>query len=222
MNPLEQLEIATARGNKVHTFDLQGNLLSTREEFGVNVIRQFNILARHGCRLPTGEVCSIQGGMLFPHVVKEDASGRRTTVIRMSFAKWLLMSPFPAWLWIPVACIPYYLALRLAKGARAQAHGDDAQLGSKALSHRWLPMRLCAFLVSAVGVYGMSAVLSGLPGWFGLAITLPAVFVALAGYESVSNARRHKRSLMTCLPEIVLALAVMAPLFWLVLNRVWG
>ena len=137
MNRSDQVDVAVTRGDRLHTFDDRGNLLNTKERFDILPTDRVRGPAQTECRLPTGDVYSIRGGLLFPHVVKRDGSGRRTTVVRMTFAKWLIMCPFPAGIFLAVAvvihCLIQWSAKKSRSGVQSDGSNGEGAAGAKSL-----------------------------------------------------------------------------------------
>ena len=112
VNENDELEVATLLTNRLYRFSPSGEMLEQRERRSLlrmpeernnvwNPYPDFGAEGERQCRGPDGSVYRIRSPLLFPSVVKTSPSGEQSTVVSVPFHKWLVMGPFPAFLfWI--------------------------------------------------------------------------------------------------------------------------
>ena len=112
INSVDQLEVATARNDMLFTFDHNGLIVDQSS----NVSHYFDKFGEKGERIyfdKTGILYSIRGGFFSPRVVRQDQSGNESTIVTTAWYKWLVMKPFPAWLFLAIAGILQIIKKRL-------------------------------------------------------------------------------------------------------------
>jgi len=104
VNEKDELEVATARTNRLYRFSPEGELLEQRDDVH-HFFADFGTQGERQCRGPENSVYQIPTALLFPSVVKISSSGQKTTVVSVPLYKWFVMGPFPAWLFWMVAIL---------------------------------------------------------------------------------------------------------------------
>lgn len=98
INERDQLEVATARNDKLYLFEKDGTLVNELSnvghyfhDFGETGETRFHDKNKNTIYL-------IKWSPLGTYIAKKDLPGRDMIIIRTPFHKWLFMGPFPAWL----------------------------------------------------------------------------------------------------------------------------
>ena len=95
----DELEVVTARKDMYYRFSPQGELLEAWHTDG-KLFHHFGPSSSSECSGADGTVYQVHYQWLSPSVVKVDPSGKRTTVVSTPFRKWIIMGPYPAWLFL--------------------------------------------------------------------------------------------------------------------------
>jgi hypothetical protein len=103
VNQDDELEVATARNDQLYRFAPKGELLDRKENVG-HFYSDFGAEGEKECRGPENAVYRIKSSLLFPSVVRISA-GVDETVVSVPVRKWLVMGPFPAWLFWTAAIL---------------------------------------------------------------------------------------------------------------------
>ena len=107
INPDDQLEVATARNDKLYRFGKGGTLLTELsdvgyyfQEFGKSSETQYHDVRQNA-------TYQIRWSFLGAYVVKKSASGERKVIVKTPFHKWLFQGPSPAWFFWMIAVLIY-------------------------------------------------------------------------------------------------------------------
>ena len=107
INHNDQLEVATARNNKLYRFGKDGTLVTELSDvgyyfdgFGKNGETQYNDVRQNA-------TYQIRWSLLGAYVVKKSASGETKVIVRTPFHKWLFQGPSPGWFFLMVAAIMF-------------------------------------------------------------------------------------------------------------------
>ena len=97
INEDDQLEVATARNDKLYLFDKNGNFVRDWSRVG----HYFSDFGKAGeSRFYDDRERATyfrKGYPLSPYVVKRDSTGRERIIIKTPFQKWVFQGPSPAW-----------------------------------------------------------------------------------------------------------------------------
>lgn len=111
INNNDQLEVATARNDKLYVFE-NSNLINELsnvgyfyDEFGKAGETRYHDQKQNVTYM-------IKSALLYPYVVKRDSLGKENIVIRTSFYKWLFAMPLPSWLFVVVGAILSTITLK--------------------------------------------------------------------------------------------------------------
>lgn len=120
----DHLHVATSMTEIHYVFNADGELLSQERDGG----RHFEEFGAEGERryqdIRTGAIYKVENETLFPRVVKIDRSGDVSLLVTTPFHLWLIMSPFPAWLF----CVFGIISLGLSK-----RRGSSSKTSSKTM-----------------------------------------------------------------------------------------
>jgi len=112
INEDDQLEVATARNDKLYLFDKDGNLVRGWSDVG----HYFSDFGKTGeTRFYDDKENATyfrKGYPIYAHVVKRDSTGQENIIIRTPFHKWLFQGPLPAWF----LCLIGIVALGISRG----------------------------------------------------------------------------------------------------------
>jgi hypothetical protein len=100
VNEANQLEVATTRKATLFRFDTNGELLEQRGSPGIYTAFNSDTdrSAEHNDALFT-----IVNPLMFPAIIRTSRDGIRSeVVVRQSLFYWILMGPFPAWLFLTI------------------------------------------------------------------------------------------------------------------------
>lgn len=116
INNYDQLEVATYSGDKRYIFAKDGTLLSKRSN-AANFLAGFDKINNYYCYDEKRDITYRIKPILLPwpksmpflgsHIVKKDASGKETVIIKTPFYKWLFMGPFPGFLLLFIGLLIY-------------------------------------------------------------------------------------------------------------------
>ena len=115
VNENDELEVATARENEYCRFSPQGDLLQHRKE-PIDIYEEFGPKQDYACKGPDG--ADYRLGVfprIFPSIIKYTKEGEYSTVVSVPFYLWIVMGPFPAWLYIPAGGLMIKFAEKLDK-----------------------------------------------------------------------------------------------------------
>ena len=97
INEDDQLEVATARNDKLYLFDKSGNLVRERSNVG-HYFSDFGKTGESRFYDDKEDATYLRKGYpIRSHVIKRDSTGRENIIIRTPFCKWVFQSPLPAW-----------------------------------------------------------------------------------------------------------------------------
>ena len=112
INPDDQLEVATARNDKLYRFEKNGTLVTELsdvgyyfDEFGESGETQYHDVRQNA-------TYRIRWSPLGAYVVKKSASRERKVVIRTPFHKRLFQGPCPAWFFAMVGALIYACTMK--------------------------------------------------------------------------------------------------------------
>ena len=96
-NEDDQLEVATARNDKLYLFDKSGNLVREWSNVG-HYFSDFGKTGESQFYDDKEDTMYFRKGYPFsPYVVKRDSTGQENIIIRTPFHKWVFQGPSPAW-----------------------------------------------------------------------------------------------------------------------------
>ncbi len=107
INQDDQLEVATARNDKLYIFARDGFLVRELSDvghyfhdFGKTSERRFHDKRQNVIyfKKPT---------LLGPYIVKRESSGEKKVIIKTPFHKWLFKGPLPAWLFMMIGALMF-------------------------------------------------------------------------------------------------------------------
>lgn len=109
----DQLELAndnrTMSGDDPDTFsiyDSEGNLIS--KKVMDDCYSRFGQECERLCRTTSGDIYTIRSKWLWPHIVKKAPSGIESVVVDTPLYLWLILGPFPSWIFIAVGSISFW------------------------------------------------------------------------------------------------------------------
>jgi len=105
INEDDQLEVATARNDKLYLFEKNGTLVNELSDVG-HYFHDFGKTGEaryHDKRQNT--TYFRRASLLGSYIAKRDSSGEEKVLVRTPFHKWLFMGPLPAWLFIVVGVV---------------------------------------------------------------------------------------------------------------------
>jgi len=113
VNEYDQLESANDNRTRsgdypdtLSTYDSEGNLIS--EEVVDNCYAQFGEECERLCRITSGDIYIIHNKWLWPHIVKKAPSGNESIVIDTPLYLWLILGPFPSWIFFAFGLICFW------------------------------------------------------------------------------------------------------------------
>jgi len=107
INENNQLEVATARNDKLYLFEKDGTLINELSNVG-HYFYDFGETGKtryHDKRHKTTYL--IKWSPVGSYVAKKDLLGEEKIIIRTPFHKWLFMGPLPAWLFAAVGVVMF-------------------------------------------------------------------------------------------------------------------
>jgi hypothetical protein len=97
INENDQLEVATARNDKLYLFDKGGNLVREWSEVG-HYFSDFGTTGETQFYDDKEDATYVRKGYpIRAYIVKRDSAGQENIIIRTPFHKWVFQSPLPAW-----------------------------------------------------------------------------------------------------------------------------
>jgi hypothetical protein len=97
INNNDQLEVATARNDKLYLFARDGTLVNELSDVG-HYFRNFGQTGETRFHDKRQNVTYYRRpSLLGPYIVKRDSFGEKKTIIKTPFHKWLFKGPLPAW-----------------------------------------------------------------------------------------------------------------------------
>ena len=110
INEDDQLEVATARNDKLYCFDKNGNLVRQLSWVG-HYFSDFGKTGESRFYDDKEDATYFRKGYpISAHVVKRDSTGQENIIIRTPFHKWVFQGPLPAWF----IAIPGIVALEIS------------------------------------------------------------------------------------------------------------
>ena len=113
INEHDQLEVANDKRTRkedhpdsLSTYDSEGNLIS--EKIVDGCYKQFGEECEKMCHTKSGDAYLIKNKWLWPHIVKTTPSGISETVVTTPWYRWLLLGPFPAWIFFAVGLFSFW------------------------------------------------------------------------------------------------------------------
>jgi hypothetical protein len=107
INPNNELEVATARNDKLYRFGKDGTLVTELSDVGY----YFSEFGKSGETQYYDEkqnvTYQIRWSLLGAYVVKKSASGERKVIVKTPFHKWLFQGPNPAWFFLMVGILMF-------------------------------------------------------------------------------------------------------------------
>jgi hypothetical protein len=105
INENDQLEVATARNDKLYLYDKNGYLINEQSDVG-HYFSDFGMTGETRFYDEKEDTTYFRKGHpIYAHVVKRDSTGQENVIIRTPFHKWLFQGPFPAWLFLMIAAL---------------------------------------------------------------------------------------------------------------------
>jgi hypothetical protein len=111
VNQHDQLEVADDRRTRsgddfpdtLSTYDSNGDLIS--EEVVDGCYDEFGEESEKSCQDNNGNKYSIHNKYWWPHVIKTTNQGAETKAVKTPFHLWLILGPFPAWIFMAVGLV---------------------------------------------------------------------------------------------------------------------
>lgn len=104
------LEVKTARENTFYKFNKNGELIK-QEKYNENTYDN-SYSNEYEYRDRDKNFFQIKNPLLFPHIVKTSSDRKQTVIVSMPFTDWLLMGPFPAWIFSVIGMILLFLTFK--------------------------------------------------------------------------------------------------------------
>lgn len=112
INEDDQLEVATARNDKLYLFDKEGNLVHELSNVG-HYFSDFGKTGESRFYNDKEDATYLRKGYpIWAHVVKRDSAGQENIIIRTPFHKWVFQGPLPALFF----CLIGLVALGISRG----------------------------------------------------------------------------------------------------------
>ncbi len=113
VNEYDQLELANDNKTRsadypdtLSTYDSEGNLISKKVMDGC--YSRFGKECERLCRTTSGDIYTIRNKWLWPHIVKKAPSGTESVVVDTPLYLWLILGPFPSWVFFAVGLISFW------------------------------------------------------------------------------------------------------------------
>jgi hypothetical protein len=124
INEDDQLEVATARNDKLYLSEKDGTIVREWSDVG----HYFSDFGKTGeTRFEDKRenvIYSRRGSLWDAHIFKRDSSGQETVIIRTPFHKWVFQGPLPAWLFFVIGGIMSVFASKWRqRGIRGMIEG---------------------------------------------------------------------------------------------------
>ena len=105
INQNDQLEVATARNDKLYIFAIDGTLVNELSDVG-HYFHNFGKTGETRFHDKSQNVTYFKRpSLLGPYIVKRVSSGEKKVIITMPFHKWLFKGPLPAWLFMLIGVV---------------------------------------------------------------------------------------------------------------------
>ena len=131
INKNDQLEVTTARNDKLYIFARDGTLISELSDVGHH-FRNFGKSNEQRFYDKKHDIIYFwRPALLGPYIVKMDSSGEHKVIIKTPFHKWLFKGPFlPAFAFIAIGSLMSRFSRKDLKKYKASEESEDAAGGS--------------------------------------------------------------------------------------------